>query len=80
MSSLLNIPTKGTHLILLGTVAGPVLHPTRMMSSQALIVDGAVYMFDCGYGAITRFAATGLRFADMRAIFITQTIMLIMPI
>lgn len=68
----LSVPQKGTHLVLLGTVAGPVLHPTRMMSSSALVVDGAVYIFDCGYGAITRFAATNLRFADMRALFITH--------
>ena len=71
-SPALRVPDKGTHLVLLGTVAGPVLHPTRMMSAQALVVDGAVYMFDCGYGAITRFAATNLRFADMRALFITH--------
>ena len=71
-SPALRVPDKGTHLVLLGTVAGPVLHPTRMMTAQALVVDGAVYMFDCGYGAITRFAATNLRFADMRALFITH--------
>ncbi len=71
-ASTLGIPNTGTHLVLLGTVAGPVLHPTRMMASNALVVDGAVYIFDCGYGAITRFAATGLRFADMRAVFITH--------
>lgn len=68
----LRVPDTGTHLVLLGTVAGPVLHPTRMMTAQALVVNGAVYLFDCGYGAITRFAATNLRFADMRAIFITH--------
>lgn len=67
-----SVPKQGTHLVLLGTVAGPVLHPRRMMSSQAVVVDGAVYLFDCGYGAITRFAAAGLRLADVRAIFITH--------
>ena len=67
-----SVPQKGTHLVLLGTVAGPVLHPRRMMSSQALVVDGAIYLFDCGYGAITRFAAAGLRLADIRAVFITH--------
>lgn len=68
----MSVPKKGAHLVLLGTVAGPVLHPRRMMSSQAVVVDGAVYLFDCGYGAITRFAASGLRLADVRAIFITH--------
>lgn len=63
---------EGTRLVLLGTVAGPVLHSRRMMSSQAVVVDGAVYLFDCGYGAITRFAAAGLRFADIAGVFITH--------
>ena len=67
-----SVPKQGTQLVLLGTVAGPVLHPRRMMSSQAVVVDGAVYLFDCGYGALTRFAAAGLRLADVRAIFITH--------
>jgi ribonuclease BN (tRNA processing enzyme) len=43
-----------------------------MMASQAVVVDGAVYLFDCGYGAITRFAAAGLRLADMHAVFVTH--------
>lgn len=67
-----SVPGHGAHLVLLGTVAGPVLHARRMMSSQAVVVNGAVYLFDCGYGAITRFAAAGLRLADVRAIFITH--------
>lgn len=67
-----SVPKQGTHLVLLGTVAGPVLHPRRMMSSQAVVVDGAVYLFDCGYGAIMRLAAAGLRLADIRAVFITH--------
>ena len=67
-----SVPKQGAHLVLLGTVAGPVLHPRRMMSSQAVVVDGAVYLFDCGYGALTRFAASGLRLSDVRAIFITH--------
>jgi ribonuclease BN (tRNA processing enzyme) len=67
-----SVPKRGTHLVLLGTVAGPVLHPRRMMSSQAVVVDGAVYLFDCGYGAIMRLAAAGLRLADIRAVFITH--------
>lgn len=70
--SKLRVPDTGTHLVLLGTVAGPVLHPTRMMTAQAIVTNGSVYMFDCGYGAVTRFATTNLRFADIRAIFITH--------
>lgn len=68
----LEIPETGTHLLLLGTMAGPVLDPRRMMASQAVIVDGAVYLVDCGYGAVLRLAQAGLRPADVRAIFVTH--------
>jgi ribonuclease BN (tRNA processing enzyme) len=68
----LEIPTTGTHLLLLGTMAGPVLDPRRMMASQAVIVDGAVYLVDCGYGAVLRLAEAGLRPADVQAIFVTH--------
>lgn len=68
----LAIPETGTHLLLLGTMAGPVLDPRRMMSAQAVIVDGAVYLVDCGYGCVYRMAEAGLRPADVRAIFVTH--------
>ena len=66
------IPPTGTHLLLLGTMAGPVLDPRRMMASQAVIVDGAVYLVDCGYGTILRMVEAGLRPADVKAIFVTH--------
>ncbi len=66
------VPERERNLVLLGTVAGPVLHPRRMMSSQASWSDGAIYLFDCGYGALVRMAAAGLRLADIRAVFITH--------
>jgi ribonuclease BN (tRNA processing enzyme) len=67
-----DIPKTGTHLLLLGTMAGPVLHPARMMASQAIIVDGAVYLVDCGYGAIARMTEARLRPADVKAVFLTH--------
>ncbi len=66
------VPDSGTHLLLLGTMAGPVLDPSRMMASQAVIVDGAVYLVDCGYGTILRMIEAGLRPADVKAIFVTH--------
>ena len=66
------VPATGTHLLLLGTMAGPVLDPRRMMASQAVIVDGAVYLVDCGYGTILRMVEAGLRPADVKAIFVTH--------
>ncbi|PIT72555.1 MBL fold metallo-hydrolase [Limnohabitans sp. JirII-31] len=63
---------QGTRIVLLGTMAGPVLHPSRMMSSQALCVNGRVYLVDCGYGAIARMTELGIRLPDLSAVFITH--------
>ncbi|MEN9627059.1 MAG: hypothetical protein RJA10_285, partial [Pseudomonadota bacterium] len=63
---------KGTHLVLLGTMAGPVLHPARAMASQALFVDGRGYLVDCGYGTIERMTSLGIRPPEMAGVFITH--------
>jgi len=44
----------GTRLVLLGTMAGPVFHPDRFMTSQIVFVNGCGYMVDCGQGALAR--------------------------
>lgn len=66
------VPTTGTHLLMLGTMAGPVLHPARAMSGQAIVVDGALYLVDCGYGVMQRMAQAGLSPSQIKAIFITH--------
>lgn len=63
---------RGTHLVLLGTMAGPVLHPSRMMASQALFVNGRGYLIDCGYGAVERMTELAIRPPEMAAVFITH--------
>ncbi len=63
---------QGTRIVLLGTMAGPVLHPSRMMSSQALFVDGRGYLIDCGYGAIARMTEMGIRLPDLSTVLITH--------
>lgn len=62
----------GTHIVLLGTMAGPVLHPARMMASQALFVNGRGYLIDCGYGAIARMTEMGMRLPEISNVFITH--------
>jgi hypothetical protein len=47
-------------LVLLGTVAGPPIDPSRMGISGALVVDGATYLVDCGRGSVTQFVHAGL--------------------
>lgn len=66
------IPATGAHLLILGTMAGPVLNPARMMSGQMIIVDGTLYLVDCGYGVMQRMAHAGLMPNQIKAIFITH--------
>jgi ribonuclease BN (tRNA processing enzyme) len=68
----IEVPATGTHLLMLGTMAGPVLHPARMMTGQAIVVDGTPYLFDCGYGIMQRMAHAGLAPSQVKAIFITH--------
>ncbi len=63
---------QGTHIVFLGTMAGPVLHPSRMMSSQALFIDGRAYLVDCGYGTVERMTEMGIRPPDIGNLFITH--------
>jgi ribonuclease BN (tRNA processing enzyme) len=63
---------QGTKLVLLGTMAGPVLAPGRMMASQAVFVDGRGYLVDCGYGTIERMTQLGIRPPQIEMVFITH--------
>ncbi|MFE7245569.1 MBL fold metallo-hydrolase [Streptomyces sp. NPDC057580] len=64
-------PKSGTHLVLLGTRAGP--HPEMRASAvSALVVDGAVYLVDAGAGLIQRFHEASLDFGELRSMFITH--------
>lgn len=63
---------QGTKLVLLGTMAGPVLAPNRMMASQAIFVDGRGYLVDCGYGTLERMTQLGIRPPQVESVFITH--------
>ncbi|MFZ4289115.1 MBL fold metallo-hydrolase [Variovorax sp. HJSM1_2] len=63
---------NGTRLVLLGTMAGPVLHPSRMMSSQAVFVNGRGFLVDCGYGTIARMTEMGMRLGELSHILVTH--------
>lgn len=63
---------RDTRLVLLGTMAGPVLNSTRMMASQVLFVNGRAYMIDCGYGAVERMTELAIRPPEIAAVFITH--------
>jgi ribonuclease BN (tRNA processing enzyme) len=61
-----------TELVLLGTAAAPFPVPGRAGISSALVVDGRVFVVDCGRGSPTAFADAGLDFARLEAVFLTH--------
>jgi ribonuclease BN (tRNA processing enzyme) len=46
--------------------------PGRAGISSALVVDGRVFVVDCGRGSPTAFADAGLDFARLEAVFLTH--------
>ena len=63
---------RGTRLVLLGTQGGPNFNETRKECANALVVDGKIYLVDCGYGALGALKASGLGFRDVGNIFLTH--------
>lgn len=61
-----------TRLILLGTAGGPSPKPERSGPSQAIVVDDAVYVVDCGDGVARQFVRAGLSFPNLAGVFLTH--------
>jgi ribonuclease BN (tRNA processing enzyme) len=61
-----------TELVLLGTAGAPMPVAGRGGISSALVIDERVFVIDCGRGAPSAFAAAGLNFAHMEAVFLTH--------
>ena len=61
-----------TGLVLLGTAGAPMPVAGRGGISSALIVDGRVFVIDCGRGSPSAFAEAGLDFTRLEAVFITH--------
>jgi ribonuclease BN (tRNA processing enzyme) len=61
-----------TELILLGTAGAPMPVAGRAGISSALVVDGRVFVVDCGRGSPSAFADAGLDFTRLEAIFLTH--------
>jgi ribonuclease BN (tRNA processing enzyme) len=59
-------------LITLGIKAGPPPVPNRTGIASALKVGDDVYQIDCGLGSLNAFANAGLKFDQLRSIFITH--------
>jgi ribonuclease BN (tRNA processing enzyme) len=61
-----------TELVLLGTAGAPLPVAGRGGISSALIVDERVFVIDCGRGSPSAFAAAGLDFSRLEAVFLTH--------
>lgn len=66
--------TPGAKVVLLGTAGGPTWlnGHGRAGISSALVVDGEVYLVDCGIGAGRQYFRAGLDLKDLRGIFLTH--------
>jgi ribonuclease BN (tRNA processing enzyme) len=62
----------GSSLILLGTQGGPSVNLTRGEAANAILVDGRVYLIDCGYGTVRALTQAGIRLADVGNVFLTH--------
>ena len=61
-----------TELVLLGTAGAPMPVAGRGGISSALVVDGRVFVIDCGRGSPSAFADAGLDFPRLEAVFLTH--------
>jgi ribonuclease BN (tRNA processing enzyme) len=61
-----------TELVLLGTAGAPMPVVGRAGICSALVVNERVFIIDCGRGSPSAFAAAGLDFARLEAVFLTH--------
>src|SRR6201995_4899551 len=61
-----------TELVLLGPPGAPLPVAGRAGICSALVVDGRIFVIDCGRGAPSAFADAGLDFARLEAVFLTH--------
>jgi ribonuclease BN (tRNA processing enzyme) len=64
--------TARSRLILLGTAGGPTPKAARAAPAQAVVVNGAVYIIDCGDGMARQMVLAGLSLKALRRVFITH--------
>jgi ribonuclease BN (tRNA processing enzyme) len=61
-----------TELVLLGTAGAPMPVAGRAGIASALVVDGRVFVVDCGRGAPSAFTEAGLDFTRLEAVFLSH--------
>lgn len=67
-------PSVAPHAVFvtLGTGGGPVIRRERSQPANAVVVGGAVYLFDVGSGVERQMAGAHLALGDVRAVFISH--------
>lgn len=61
-----------SRLILLGTAGGPTPKPNRAAPAQAIVVNDACYVIDCGNGVARQMVLAKLALGSIRGVFITH--------
>lgn len=64
--------TSRSRLILLGTAGGPTPKPTRSAPASAIVIDGVIYVIDCGNGVARQMVQARLDLGAIRQVFITH--------
>ena len=59
-------------LVLLGTAGGPTPKALRAAPANAIVIDGVVYVIDCGNGVARQMALAGIDLGALRNVFITH--------
>lgn len=65
-------PTGRTEILFLGTAGGPPLRVERSEPATLLIVDGHLYLIDCGIGTMQRLQRAGIQSDQVKTIFFTH--------
>ncbi|WP_079189194.1 MBL fold metallo-hydrolase [Streptomyces kebangsaanensis] len=63
---------KGDRIVLLGTAGGPPPEIDRTGIASALVVGDRVYLVDCGRSAVTQYGRAGLKYKNLKSVFITH--------
>jgi ribonuclease BN (tRNA processing enzyme) len=66
------VPATGTHVVTLGTAAGPAVRSPRQGIATAVVVDGDVYLVDAGLGVVRQIAEARLPMNRLRAVLLTH--------
>ena len=64
--------STGPRLLLLGTQGGPNFNTQRGETASAVLLDGRIYLVDCGYGALGALVRANLNYRAVEHVFLTH--------